>query len=84
LAVSSPLVAIAGLKIVWHSLCEFAFWRFAKGIEVRGMSLQYREFSLQGFVKQSVPFGNARWPNGSFNLHSLRSSDSHPCGCLPG
>jgi hypothetical protein len=83
-AVSSPLVAIARLQIVWHSLCQFAFWRFAKGIETRRTSLQPREFSLQGFFNQAVPSSNARWPNGSFNLHSLRSSDSHPCGCLPG
>jgi hypothetical protein len=67
-AVSSSLWWIERLRIVWHSQCQFAFWRFAKGFEARRTSLQPREFSLQGFVMQSVPFCKARWPNGSVKL----------------
>jgi hypothetical protein len=62
-AVSSSLWRIERLRIVWHSQCQFAFWRLAKGIEARRTSLQHREFSLQGFSMKTVPSGKAHWPN---------------------
>lgn len=70
-AVSSSFVRIGRLQIVWHSQCQFAFWRFAKGIEHRGTGLQPREFSLQGL---SSAFGrlphssSGHQPNGSVKL----------------
>jgi hypothetical protein len=81
-AVSSSSVRIGRLRIVWHSHCQFAFWRFAKGIEDRRTSLQLREFSLQGFTIQAVPSGKALWPNWLVKLTqklrfcSLRASHS--------
>ena len=62
-AVSSSVWWIESSSIVWHSQCQFAFWRFAKGIESRSTSLQSREFSLQGFSMKTVPSGKAHWPN---------------------
>ena len=62
-AVSSSVLWIERLQFVWHSQCQFAFWRFAKGIEDRRTSLQPREFSLQGFSMKTVPSGKAHGPN---------------------
>jgi hypothetical protein len=67
-AVSSSLWWIEMPQIVWHSQCTFAFWRFANGFEARRTSLQYREFSLQGFTIQAVPSGKAHWPNSTVKL----------------
>jgi hypothetical protein len=62
-AASSSVWWIERLRFVWHSQCQFAFWRFAKSIESRGSSLRSREFSLQGFSMKTVPSGKAHGPN---------------------
>jgi hypothetical protein len=78
-AVSSSVWWIERLQFVWHSQYQFAFWRFAKGIETWRTSLQSREFSLQGFSMKTVPSGKALWPNWLVKLTPTGSA----CWCPP-
>ena len=82
-AASSSIWWIERPRIVWHSLCQFAFWRFAKGIETWRTSLQSWEFSLQGFLMKTVPSGKAHWPNWLVKLTPTGSACWYPplrCG----
>ena len=78
-AASSSVWWIESSSIVWHSQCQFAFWRFAKGIETWRTSLQSRELSLQGFSMKSVPSGKAHGPNWLVKLTPTGSA----CWCPP-